>query len=91
MEVEGGEQLARHAGVLAQDDVGATERLDHAGRRVPQVADGRADDGKKPAHGTLRHQTIIPRSKLESATRASQLVSSPDVFQVLKNHAGHAA
>ena len=85
-QLESRQQLARDAGILAQHDVGAAEHVDHARGRVLQVAYGRTDDGEQ-----ARHQTIIPRSKLESATRASQLVRSPEVFQVLKNHAGHAA
>ena len=69
---------------LAEHDVGLAERAPHARRGVLEVADGGADDAEQAGH-----QTIIPRSKVASATRASQAASMPEVFQVLKNHAGH--
>ena len=83
VEAKGGHELARDAGVLAQHDVGRVQRGDHARRGVLQVSDGRAHHGEHAGH-----QTIIPRSKVAIATRASQPGSRPEVFQVLKNQAG---
>src|SRR5206468_960676 len=50
LDAEMREQLARVAGVLAQDEVRRLERLDAARRKVGQVADGRTDDQQLAGH-----------------------------------------
>ena len=77
-------ETTRHAGVLAEHHVGLAEHPPNARRRVLEVADRRANNAEQALH-----QTISARSKVASATRASQAASLPDVFQVLKNQAGH--
>ena len=83
VQVKGREEPRRYARVLAENNVRLAKRAPYARRGVLEVADGRAHHRENACH-----EQMSPRSKEESATRASQLESLPVVFQVWKNHAG---
>ena len=88
-EPHGREEPAGDAGVLTEHDVGSGEGVAHAAGEVTQVADGGAHQrehaGAGGPGGVLGHQSNIPLSKEERATRASQAESLLSVFHVWKN------
>ena len=85
MDAKHSEELPCDARILAEDGISALKGLPDTRRDVLEVADGRPHHGEHACH-----QSRSLLSKLESAIRASQFGSLPDVFQVWKNQAGQS-
>ena len=68
------EQLARHPGVLAGDNVCAFQNIAGAGGQVPHIPDGGRDDVQSGLQGTAVTDTFTWRSTVASLPAVAHIV-----------------